>query len=296
MLLELVSVEESGVGDRGVGILGLDLGPVVGMLHCSPDFEGNSSFFGCGDGVFETFFGGDTTDPAEDVVGFVAGHIAIEVESVANDAAAIGEGKCLRLTAAMDSDAVGVALTDLVDDLVHGVAEGTHADEVGDRRLQKWGEVEGEPVVAEVEDQIEFGLLFANVGPKVGENAVEGEGDGFAAALGLGGGLEGPGDFDQVEVREAGAGGGDRGDPVASPSEGLGHVGEGELYASAEAGAEGADGCGDEEDALHGVPRLRAVPCRSGRAGYTLWGGLGRFCVTLPYGTIVIDRCRGGTR
>jgi hypothetical protein len=45
-------------------------------------------------------------------------------------------------------------------------------------------------------------------------------------------------------------------------SQGLGHVGEGELNAAAEAGAEGADGCGDEEDALHGWGQsLRGLCC-----------------------------------
>jgi serine/threonine protein kinase len=290
LLLELVGVEESGVGDRGLGVAALDLGPVVGMLHRAPDLEGDASRFSGNDGIFEALFGGDTTDPAEVVFGFVAGLVAIEVDAVAEDAKSIAEGEGVGLAAAMDGEALGVALADLLDHLIHGVAEGAHTDEVADRGLDEGRQVEGQPVIAEVEDQIEFGLLFANVVPEVGEDAVGGEDDRLVAALALGGGLEGTGDFDQVEVWQAGAGGGDRGDPVAALVEGEGHVGQGEFDAAAEAGAEGADGGGDKEDALHKNPSIANCCCRMDRAGYTLWGGLGWFSVTLP--SLLNDRYR----
>ena len=128
-------------------------------------------------GIFKALFRGNPTSPAEGRITSGDKLVAIQIEAIAHQLGRSCQGEIGGLAGGMKGEPCWLPAADRLNRLVHGRTQRTHAHQMADGGVNKGRQPEGEPVVGEVEDQVEIALPLQGPLPQPRQQAVGGNFD-----------------------------------------------------------------------------------------------------------------------
>ena len=200
--------------------------------------------------VLQPFLRGHSAHPTQERIGLEAEAVVGEIKTIPHHNRGLGQVEISRLAGGMEGHTPLIPTGQLGDGRIHDLVDRAHAHQVKDRHLHQRSQPKRQPVVAEVQDDID-GLLQGPL-PEPGQQAlgwhpnVGGPGGVLATLLG-GAGFQQQGGPLTTGVQARALSRGHR-QAMAALEKPTHHAHQGELHAPGLATAQGPQGGSDHQD------------------------------------------------